>query len=409
MNFLMRIVALLLAAITPLLSFLTTDFTARFDSEITEAMESAGGFIKGVCHLEPDYEMIKQANIEWFRTDIPFPYNSDGSLSYEYIEFKENIKGYVDNGIKIFAVTPFPQDYIAYGLDPRQPESVQGIQDIAEFLVEDLKDYVGAFQIANEIGIDRFTLPLTMEEAAEFLGIQLEAMYPLKGDIIIGYNLCSSSIFDLPQMMKPYHQYCDYVGLDLYLGCFDSIFKTVDQFTAVLNLVRLITGKPIIMCEFGYIGYGEGKTQAEKDEILKQYGFDSEESAKADIETFINSLPAKLKAEINENYGDLSPEEKAEIVFSSEYTAHIYCELNSDYGLYSFEHTPQGQAEFFEELIPKLMKLDYVIGTFIYCWSDSERCYVCGQEQCPVETGWGLVDGNGNPKPAYYAVQKVYK
>ncbi|MBR6361096.1 MAG: hypothetical protein IKS04_04810, partial [Clostridia bacterium] len=32
-------------------------------------------------------------------------------------------------------------------------------------------------------------------------------------------------------------------------------------------------------------------------------------------------------------------------------------------------------------------------------------CYVCGQEECPVETGWGLIDGKGKPKPAYYAVR----
>ena len=54
------------------------------------------------------------------------------------------------------------------------------------------------------------------------------------------------------------------------------------------------------------------------------------------------------------------------------------------------------------------MAMDYVCGAVIYCWGDSDACYVCGQADCPVETGWGLVDLNGNPKPAYYAVQKAF-
>jgi hypothetical protein len=35
-------------------------------------------------------------------------------------------------------------------------------------------------------------------------------------------------------------------------------------------------------------------------------------------------------------------------------------------------------------------------------------CYVCGQADCPTETRWGLVDSNGDPKPAFYAVQAAY-
>mgnify|MGYP003317637775 CR=1 FL=1 len=34
---------------------------------------------------------------------------------------------------------------------------------------------------------------------------------------------------------------------------------------------------------------------------------------------------------------------------------------------------------------------------FIYCYQDSDKCYVCGQADCPVETKWGLVDAQGNP------------
>ena len=41
-------------------------------------------------------------------------------------------------------------------------------------------------------------------------------------------------------------------------------------------------------------------------------------------------------------------------------------------------------------------------------WSDEDHCYVCGQENCPIETRWGLVDRNGRTKAAYYAVRDAF-
>ena len=105
----------------------------------------------------------------------------------------------------------------------------------------------------------------------------------------------------------------------------------------------------------------------------------------------------------------MSEEELGNIIFDGEYSNHIYCELAEGMGLYGFEHTPEGQGDFFEYIIPKVRELDYVIGMCVYCWADSDSCYVCGQSDCPVETGWGLVDGKGNPKPAYYSVQKAFE
>ena len=408
MTILFKIVGFILAMITPLLSLVVTDVTVPFDKEIAVAEEKIGGFMKGVCHLDPQYELINEANVEWFRDDIPFPYNADGTISQHYENWKKQSMEYVNNGIKIFGITPYPDDYIAYGLDPRKPESREGIQEIAKFYVEDLKGIVGAFQVTNEMGIDRFTLPLTLDEAAEFIGMQLEAMYPVRGDVIIGYNLGGLAIAQLPFKMKEYHQYCDYVGLDMYLGCFEPVLKNADQFITLLNFVRLVTGKPVILCEFGYIGYGEPKTKEEKIAILQKYGYNSEEEARANIDDFINNLPKDMKEEIIRDYSDRTPEERANLIFNGEYSNHLYCELAEGMGLYRFPHTPEGQADFFEYIIPKIRKLDYVIGMNVYCWGDSDSCYVCGQADCPVETGWGLVDGQGNPKPSYYAVQKAY-
>lgn len=408
-NILLKAVGLLLAIITPLVTILVTDVTVPFDKEIETTIEKAGGFIKGVCHAEPDYELIKDANIGWFRDDIPFPYDKDGNLSPSYLSWKEYAKGYVEQGIKIFGVTPYPDDYIEYGLDPRDPASKEGIQDIARFYVEDLRGIVGAFQITNEMGVDRFTYPLEMEEARDFIGMQLEAMYPIKGDILVGYNLTAQSLFPyvLPIKMREYHQYCDYVGMDIYMGCFEPVLKNANQFVTVLKLIRLLTGKPVILCEFGYIGLGEPKSAAEKKAILEKYGYSSEEEARANIDDFINNLPEELRNEFD-RYADETPEYRANLMFDGEFSNHLYCELQDGFGLYGFPHTPEGQAEFFSYVIPKLRKLDCLAGAIVYCWSDSGDCYVCGQAECPVETKWGLVDCDGNPKPAYYAVKEAF-
>ena len=41
-------------------------------------------------------------------------------------------------------------------------------------------------------------------------------------------------------------------------------------------------------------------------------------------------------------------------------------------------------------------------------FDDTSKCYVCGQTDCPVETKWGIVDCDLNPKPAYYAVKEAF-
>ncbi len=402
-----KIVGFILAMLTPALNFFMTDITGPINKSEEIALEKVGGFMKGVCHAEPQYDLIKEGNIEWFRDDIPFPYDENGNLSQSYLSWKEYVQEYADNGIRIFGITPYPEDYLEYGLDPRNPDDREAIQDIARFYVNDLKDIVGAFQVTNEMGIDRFTYPLTMEEAYEFIGMQLEAMYPIRGDILIGYNLAALSIATMPFKMKPYHQYCDYVGVDLYLGCFENLLKNANQFITVLSYVRKITGKPVILCEFGYISMGEPKTDEEKKAILESYGYSSEEEARADIDNFIKALPEELANEFD-RYADETPEYRADLMFEGEFSNHLYTELHDGFGLYGFPHTPEGQADFFSYIIPKIRARDYIIGAFVYMWDDTGDCYVCGQAECPVETKWGLVDSEGNPKPSYYAIQEAF-
>lgn len=409
MAFLKKVLAVMLSLITPLLTcIMTCEPFAKYDDECIVAEEKIGGFMQGVCHADGDYEMMKEAGITWTRKDIPFPFDAEGNLSPHYLHWKAEMQEYADNGIRIFAVTPYPDDYIAVGLDPRDEASKERIQEIARFYCEDLRGIVGAIQVTNEMGIDRFTYPLTLDEAAYFIGIQLEAMQEVKGNIIVGYNLGGLSIISLPPKMLKWHKYCDYIGVDLYLGSFEDIAKEIDQYLAIIGFVRKITNKPIIMCEFGYIGNGKQKTEEEKIAILQKYGYNSEQEAIADMDNFIQALPPDMRDELLEIYPGYTAEQYGELLFKGEYKSHLYCALPDGFYLNGYDHTPEGQAEFYKDLLPEMMELDFVIGAVIYCWADSDDCYVCGQAECPVETGWGLVDCDGNAKPAYYAVKEIF-
>lgn len=404
-----KVLVIVLSLLTPVLAgSMSFEPLAKFDRECIAAEEKIGGFMQGVCHARGDYEMMKEAGITWTRKDIPFPFDKEGNIRPRYLEWKTEMKEYADNGIRIFAVTPYPEDYIEVGLDPREDASKERIQEIAKFYCEDLRGIVGAFQVTNEMGIDRFTYPLTLDEAAYFIGIQLEAMNEVKGDIIVGYNLGGLSIVTLPLKMMKWHRYCDYIGVDLYLGSFEDIAKELDQYLAVMGFVRKITRKPIIVCEFGYIGNGKQKTEAEKTAILQQYGYNSEAEAIADMDNFIEKLPADMRDELKEIYSDYTAEQYGQLIFEGEFKSHFYCALPDGFYLNGYDHTPEGQAKFYTDLIPRFKALDFIIGTVIYCWEDSDDCYVCGQAECPVETGWGLVDCDGNPKPAYYAVKDAF-
>lgn len=370
----------------------------------TEAFrKKAGGFICGVCHPNENYAQLKRGNIEWIRIDIPFPYDKNGSVRKSYEDFKDRCKGYKDRGFKVMAVTPYPCDYIEAGVDPREDE--QGVREIAVFLLNDLRGFIDAVQITNEMGIPHFTLPLTQEEAARFIGINAEAMYGVKQDILVGYNSAGPQV-DLHLMLKPYHKYCDYVGIDIYIGCFANVGGFMYFFEALVRYLWNLTGKPVVIQEFGYISGGAPKTKEEKRAILRQYGVGSVKEAYDKIETFVDSLNDRMKEHIRRVSPDVS--HQGDFIFKSDYVNHLFKELPKTTLIPGYPHTPEGQERFFRDLIPRMYDLPFVGGLIVYCYSDSERCYMCGQSDCPTETRWGLVDVDGNEKPSYYAVRKAF-
>lgn len=380
--------------------------------KLDDISRKTGGPVKGVCHPDEHYDDLKEGNMEWVRFDIrALPYDDLGETNEQYLEFKARAKAYADRGFKVMAITPFPGDYVKAGYDPRTIRGKKKIVEIAKFYAKDLQGIVSGFQIANEIGMDLFQYPLTLEEGAEFLGIQLEAMMDCRKDIIVGINVAGVATTSLNKLMKPYFKYCDYVAIDMYPGCFEGRFKSFVNFDIMVRYFWAYTGRPVLVNEFGYMSYGKAKTPAEKRKILQDCGADSEEEARANIRKFIGSskFPSGLRNHLYNNLGLSTDEELASKVFDNGMTNHLYRELPANFHLRGCEHTFEGQALFFTKVIGRFKKLPMCHGAFVYCYNDNAACYICGQPDCPVETGWGLVDLSGKKKPAFYSVAQAFK
>ena len=363
------------------------------------------GFLCGVCHPNEDYALLKEAHLGWVRFDVPMPFGPDGSIRQDYLAFRQRAMGYRREGIKVMAVTPFPCHFEAVGVDVRTEEGEVFLRKVADFLITDLQNIVGGFQITNEPGVAVFTRPLTqMKECVRFIGITLEQMYPKKGNLLIGYNSANAQA-DLHSAMGPWLKYCDYVGVDIYIGCFGNTPGYVWYFDAILRYLWSLTRKPILLQEFGYISGGQPKTQAEKLAILRSYGVSSETEAEQNIDTFMTRIPPRMADYVRQARG-MEKSEYADELFRSMYKNHLYRELPPKTKIRKYPHTPQGQANFFRDLLARFHRFPFVIGANVYCWSDAAECGYCSQADCPTETRWGLVDQNGKPKPSFYAVKE---
>jgi hypothetical protein len=166
-----------------------------------------------------------------------------------------------------------------------------------------------------------------------------------------------------------------------------------------------MTGKPVILCEFGYISGGAPKTPEEKRAVLQRYGVSSEQEAREKLELFMGNLK-RVNETLWRRATSLASGNPADLLFNTLERNHFYSELPKGVVIKKYPHTPEGQAGFYRDLFPRLARLPFVLGAFIYKWQDAGECYLCGQSDCPQEgTCWGLLDFEGREKPAYYAVR----
>ena len=73
--------------------------------------EKTGGFIQGICHPCGETDALLEASIRWIRSDTPYPFNSDGTPSQWFLDYKAMCRTYLGKGIRVIGITPYPRAF----------------------------------------------------------------------------------------------------------------------------------------------------------------------------------------------------------------------------------------------------------------------------------------------------------
>lgn len=439
------------------------------NEQVAVSKNKAGGIIHGICHPKhltkvgsgDDYyyvedasnaALMQEANINWVRFDLTSTVlDENGQETRGYKDYKKQAQAFKDAGFKVMCITCYPSEYLfdenfggneatnTYSThDPRTQVGLQAVAADAKYLIQDLQGIVDAIQVTNEMTVNRFREPLNLDEAAEYIRVQLRAMKDYKQDILVGYNVADFTMYNLYEKLSDCNDCCDYLGVDLYLGCFESSFKDLFIYDFVLRGFYGQSHLPMIINEFGYIGHGEAKTAEQKDAYIAEKfgdetGIRTEAQAIEQIQTLVgsNSFTVTLrnrllKELLRDDYlGDsrnleqlatLTDAQKtklANMLFdptdTNTYYQHFYQSIRSDFCLNDYPHSEEGQARFYTDVITEhFAKMPFMLGCFAYMWQDSGTCYICGEAECPVETGWGMLDNAGEKNPCFDALKAAY-
>lgn len=318
---------------------------------------------------ERDLKLIAEAGIGWLRSSFPMDYASvlqAGSPGKNFCDLKRLITDLKARGLQIMGITPSPFDLAERIGVPGTDGYFQNYGRICAFLAQELSGLIDWWQVGNELDIWIFRDKLNMEESARFLKSGLGAMREAAPGLKLGINITlfpslpgevdgnteadegitlARSVYGDPSLEL------DYAGFDSYPGTWRR--GGPESWSGYLDGFHELTGKPVVIQEFGYASRGDL----------------------------------------------MSPEEQASDV--------LPCHLKKWRFSWKGGHTPEIQADFLRESMKVFRSKPYVLGATYYSWKDSLTCWQCRSEDCPCETAWGLLDSSGKPKPSYTALKSL--
>ncbi len=357
-------------------------------------LTKTGGFIKGICHPAGDVSLLHEAGIGWVRLDVPYPTEDS------YAPFLQRIADYHAQSIRAILISPYPARFIQDGCDPTTPEGLLTVERICAQMAADFAPYQPCWQATNEMHIVHFRVPLTEMQAVDFLAASIRGLRRGDPDAAIGHNSLDESWQEKALLVEQKCGGTDYIGMDLYAGTWlpgdeSTYMLKIDQFHALLN-------KPVILMEFGFTSQGACMEEDGSDVamLLKAWGFNGLDDVRSRVEEFITKLPPQMQA-IAEK---ASPAERLHAI-RPEFFSHLLKKWPTPTAI---PHSELGQVAFYGKLLPKLLAHPHLAGAVIYCMKDSERCFLCGAEDCPLETTWGLLRLDGSTKLAYEVVKSVF-
>lgn len=353
-----------------------------------------GGFLKGICHPCGEVAGLLEAGLQWIRIDVPYPFNADGTWTQAFLNYKATCESYAAQGIRTIAVTPYPSAFLAHGIDPRTPQGLAAAESVCVRIAEELRGPVGCWQITNEMWVIGFRAPLTDSEATDFLIACTKGIRKGDPDGIVGHNSGYR-----PRVEQEAGR-SDYIGLDCYAGSWgdggpDDFIRRIDE------LYEESDHTPVILMEFGFASVG-GQVQDADAEIrayLNERGFADLDDAVRRSDEYIQTLPGALRKQAE----TCAPEDLEHFIRGG--WEHL---LKKWFSHGTLPHTEAGQADFYRELLPKLLAHDHLAGAVLYCWKDSPRCFNCGSEDCPCETAWGITRVDGSRKLAYQVIREIF-
>jgi len=333
-------------------------------------------FLLGVCHplaytaeggvldegptvLARRLELMRGAGVRWVSCDLPFPFEGRvGRASPVLDGFRGLLARWRDAGLRALGVTPYPAGFEGgWRLDAGRPGGrrfMEVYEEACRFLAQELGGLVSAWQIANQLNLERFRRPMTKSQALEFIRRGAEGVRRADPRAFVGANMFGLGPEALSMYRRLYRESgaeLDFAGANGFFGTFDP--GGPETWPAAAALVHETTGRPVLVLETGYPSRGAAMTE--------------EERASGRSHHELGKLPFAWRS----------------------------------------AHTDALQAEYLERTFWVLMNTPCVLGAFWFAWSDRARCWNCGRPDCPAGTSNGLVDVAGEPKPAYHAFARV--
>ena len=315
-------------------------------------------------------DLLKEAGMGWVRHGFGFPFKDrlGGELADAYVRRREQAEALVAGGLKLMGVTPGPgvatrkpddQGRLVYRWQTRAPdwlgplgsdEFLANYGEVCRWLADDLRGILKAWQICNELDIDVFAGPLNARQACELVLAGARGLKAADPSLVVGHNPAGAdtAYFFFARLHTGTEGLIDYCGIDGYYGTWYD--GGPERWAERIAELHALTGAPVLVNEWGFSSAGAGITDEERR------------------------------------------------------TGLSVCDLKKWHSSWGPGHTPEGQAAFVERAFDAFCaQEDALLGIFFYRWEDQETCWQCGAPDCPAETAWGLVDLEGNPKPAFYA------
>lgn len=318
-------------------------------------------------------ELIRDAGIEWLRSggfgfDVQ-KFLHGGKQTAQFYSLKEQIAGLLDEGFSIMGLTPGPREMGEIAGAPGSAEYYDNYRQVCAFLGKEFRGLINYWQVANELDIWIFRSSLSLDQSVDFLKSGIRGLKEADNSLKVGINITlfpslpgevdgNTELHEGVHIAKGIYQdpalELDYAGFDSYPGTWRE--GGVESWDEYLDAFHGLTGKPVIIQEFGYSSRGEMMTPVE-------------------------------------NKSGTYPCEAGKWRFS----------WNGE------GHTADTQARFIEESFKVFARKPFVIGATYYNWKDNNKCWQCGKADCPIETAWGLLDRQGKPKPSYHGIKASIK